>query len=156
VLGKFAIAGQLRGERVSQPPVTTSLQTLLGTLPQNLANKIAQKSVRVTIGHDEPFITTNSPLLAYVLSSLIDNAADYSSQNDTIDVQVMSANGRTNITVTDHGPGISPQKMALLFKPFSQTQDVERFTHEGMGFSLYLDKLIATYLDGDISLTSRP
>jgi signal transduction histidine kinase len=46
--------------------------------------------------------------------------------------------------------------MSLLFRPFTQTQDVERFTHEGMGFSLYLDKLIMSYLGGTITINSRP
>jgi len=156
VLGKFAIAGQLRGGRANTAPTTTSLQTILGQLPKTLSDRLAQKNVRVHIGSDVLFVAANPQLVGYVLASLIDNAADYSADNTTITVQVQPQSDRAAITVTDHGAGISPQKIAMLFKPFSQTQDVARFTHEGMGFSLYLDKLIMTYLGGNITLSSKP
>jgi len=156
VLGKFAIAGQLRSGRTAITPTTTSLQALLQQLPQPLNDRLAKKDITVNISGDAPFIVGNPQLVGYILASLIDNAADYSTDHATIDVRAQPQHGQAAITVTDHGAGISSQKMAMLFKPFSQTQDVKRFTHEGMGFSLYLDKLIMTYLGGDISLTSKP
>ena len=156
VLGKFAIAGQLRGGHAGQTSTTTSLQTLLGSLPKSLADRLNQKHVSVQIANDAPFTTANPQLVAYVIMSLIDNAADYSEPDQTIEVRAQPQADGTTITVTDHGAGIPPQKASQLFKPFSQTQDVERFTHEGMGFSLYLDKLIMTYLGGDIALRSQP
>lgn len=156
VLGKFAIAGQLRGGKVESTPATTSLKTLLGNLPKSLSERLSKKDVTVTIGNDVPFMTTNPQLVGYVIASLIDNAVDYSRDHTAIDVRIDPQSDHTTITVTDRGAGIPPQKMAMLFKPFSQTQDVERFTHEGMGFSLYLDKLIMTYLGGDIALRSKP
>jgi two-component system sensor histidine kinase EvgS len=42
-----------------------------------------------------------------------------------------------------------------LFQPFSKAEGAEVFTHEGMGFSLYLDKLIMLYLGGDIQIQSE-
>jgi signal transduction histidine kinase len=156
VLGKFAIAGQLRSGRAAVQPTATSLQTLLGQLPKSLSDRLAKKDVRIHVVNDAPFAAANPQLVAYVLASLIDNAADYSVDHATIDVHIQPQNDRAAITVTDHGAGISPEKVAMLFKPFSQTQEVERFTHEGMGFSLYLDKLIMTYLGGDIALSSKP
>ena len=156
VLGKFAIAGQLRSGRADAAPTTTSLQTLLDQLPKALRERLATKDVHVNANGDTPIVTANPQLVGYVLASLIDNAVDYSNDRTAIDVQVQPQNDRTLITVTDHGAGISPEKVAMLFKPFSQTQDVERFTHEGMGFSLYLDKLIMTYLGGDIAIHSKP
>jgi signal transduction histidine kinase len=156
VLGKFAIAGQLRSGRAKQPGTTTSLQTLLNALPKPITDRLAQKGVKISMAADSPFITSNPQLVAYVVASLLDNAADYSRPQDTIEIRAFPGTNSTEITVTDHGAGIEPQKISTLFKPFTQTQDVERFTHEGMGFSLYLDKLIMTYLGGSISLNSKP
>jgi K+-sensing histidine kinase KdpD len=43
-----------------------------------------------------------------------------------------------------------------LFQAFSKTEGAETFNHEGMGFSLYMDKLIMNYLVGDIRVESAP
>ena len=43
----------------------------------------------------------------------------------------------------------------MLFQPFSKIEGFENFDHEGMGFSLYLDKLIMEYLGGSINLQSE-
>jgi signal transduction histidine kinase len=156
VLGKFAIAGQLRAGRAERPGIATSLQTLISSVPQSVTNRLSQKKVAVSITSDAAFSTANPQLVGYVIASLLDNAADYSQPQSTIDVAIHPNEHGTAITVTDHGVGIEPQKIATLFKPFTQTQDVERFTHEGMGFSLYLDKLIMSYLGGSITLASQP
>jgi signal transduction histidine kinase len=41
-----------------------------------------------------------------------------------------------------------------LFKPFSRTDSAETFDTEGLGFSLYLDKVITNYLKGNIAVES--
>ena len=156
VLAKFAVAAQLKGGRAEQQSVTTSLPALLDTLPNRLTQALADKRITLQVADNTPFTTKNPQLVGYVLASLIDNALAYSPSPATIELHTELHATGTAITVTDHGPGISPQKIALLFQPFSQTQDAARFTHEGMGFSLYLDKLIMTYLGGDISLASKP
>lgn len=155
VLVKFAIAGQLRGGHASQPKTRTSLSQLMNALPSSLTNRLARKKLTLVSTPDTEFAVQNPQLVTYVLASLIDNAAEYSPESSSIEVSANRHNSGTTITVTDHGPGISAEKISMLFRPFSQTQDVERFTHEGMGFSLYLDKLIMTYLNGSISLESK-
>lgn len=156
VLVKFSIAARLKGDQSNGPVVQTSLGQLLGMLPSSLQNMAAQKAVTITAAKDATFAVQNPKWVAYVLASLIDNAIEYSQANQQVEVRANATPDGVAISVTDHGNGIDAQKMALLFKPFSQTQDVERFTHEGMGFSLYLDKLIMTYLGGTISLNSNP
>lgn len=156
VLAKFAVAGQLRGARAVRPNTPTTLGTLVGALPQTLTNKLSEKGVSLQISADTVCMLQNPQLVTYVLASLIDNSAVYSKPQSTIEVAATDRADKLIITVTDHGAGIPPAKLSLLFRPFSQTQDTERYTHEGMGFSLYLDKLIMTYLGGDISLHSKP
>jgi signal transduction histidine kinase len=56
--------------------------------------------------------------------------------------------------VADNGQGIPTDKLNSLFQPFSKAEGAEVFTHEGMGFSLYLNKLIMMYLGGTIGIES--
>lgn len=156
VLIKFTIAGQLRSGHALQPKVATSLGNVIAGLPAQLTDRLARRHVVLKTVSDAEFTIQNPQLVTYVLASLIDNAAEYSPEGSAIEVAGSPGPAGITITVTDHGTGISPEKMSMLFRPFSQTQDVERFTHEGMGFSLYLDKLILTYLGGSIALNSKP
>jgi signal transduction histidine kinase len=41
-----------------------------------------------------------------------------------------------------------------LFKPFSRADSALQFNYEGLGFSLFLDKIITDYMGGDILATS--
>lgn len=156
VLVKFAIAARLKSGQSQGPATETSLSTLFGIVPQQLKYTAAQKKLQISVAQDLVFTVQNPKLVAYVLASLIDNAIAYSPDGQSIELRANQAPSGITISVIDHGSGIDSQKMSLLFRPFTQTQDVERFTHEGMGFSLYLDKLIMTYLGGTIVINSRP
>lgn len=156
LLAKFAIAGQLRSAHALQQGTQTDLSSVVRRLPENLGRKLTEQKIELRIDTDTPFLIQNPQLITYVIASLLDNAAAYSKPGSSIQLASRVNGDNVEITVTDHGAGISPAKLSLLFRPFSQTQDSERYTHDGMGFSLYLDRLIMTYLGGEISLRSKP
>ena len=70
-------------------------------------------------------------------------------------IAVESGANDTAISVTDHGRGIAPATQQQLFRPFAKVEGALTFDNEGMGFSLYLDKLIMTYIGGEIALASK-
>ncbi len=156
VVTKFAIAGQLRHGQAATPYVPTSLSGLVANLPRALADRLAAKNISLKQGEDSAFSVPEPKLVLYVLASLVNNAQEYSQPQSAVAIEATSHAQDVAISVTDHGAGIPHQKMAMLFQPFTQTQEAERYTHEGMGFSLYLDKLILHYLGGTISVESKP
>jgi signal transduction histidine kinase len=101
-------------------------------------------------------MTQNPGLLTLVVQSLLDNAVSYSQAKDKVTVTAGSDEVSDHIEITDHGSGIEPSKLSQLFQPFFKAEGAEEFNHEGMGFSLYLDKLIMLYLGGDIAIESKP
>jgi two-component system sensor histidine kinase KdpD len=66
-----------------------------------------------------------------VLVNLLENAAKFSSTTDPIEVDVAAANGELVIRVRDHGPGIPPNRAALIFDPFESSNP-----GAGMGLGL--------------------
>lgn len=58
------------------------------------------------------------------------------------------------VEVSDNGIGISSEKLSQLFKPFSRTTSAVEFNYEGLGFSLFLDKIIMGYTGGGIDVQS--
>ncbi len=56
--------------------------------------------------------------------------------------------------ISDTGPGIDPQDMARLFKPFSQAANAK--DSEGTGLGLSISKEYAHLLGGDVTASSQP
>jgi signal transduction histidine kinase len=154
---KFVIASHLKGARSHEEFQRTSLQAMYGQVEKSLKQPIADKHLTVAVPAVDPVLTVQNPgLLCLVLKTVLDNAVAYSSDGGNIELEVNGLTQRSTISVTDHGSGIDAAKQAALFQPFFKAEGAEEFNREGMGFSLYLDKLIMAYLGGDITLESQP
>jgi signal transduction histidine kinase len=155
VLANFAIADRLRGSHSTRPAVAVRLSKILQRAQDNLQERAMTRQVAVRTGEEVTFFTTEPDLLVLALHNLLDNAIAYSPAGGVVEVTAASQSDGIEIVVKDYGAGIPPQKLASLFQPFYRAQGAEDFTHEGMGFGLYLDKLIVTYLGGDIRIDSE-
>jgi signal transduction histidine kinase len=153
---KFMIASNLKGSHSSDPPQPTTLKSLYEQTARVLAAKTQAKNISISLENNISLTTQNLNLTALVLATLLDNAVAYSPQNGEIKLSGQTIGGTANIAVVDHGSGVPTDKMASLFQPLSKAEGVEVSNHEGMGFSLYLDKLIMAYLGGSIEITSEP
>jgi signal transduction histidine kinase len=155
VQNEFLIATHLQGARSTAPYAPTSLSALFETALANVASTAQDKAITISLGNDVACSTQNVSLMKLVLQTLLDNAVAYSSNNGKVEVRGEIVGKTAKIFVTDTGQGIPAAKLTSLFQPFSKAEGAEVFTHEGMGFSLYLDKLIMLYLGGDIQIQSE-
>lgn len=155
---KFTLVGGLYGGHSQNQPVVTTLGELLTLCQSRIKPALDKRHVRLaSAAADIPFAVRDKPLMAYVLSSVLDNATAFSPEQGTVEVAAVPvAPTGTTVTITDHGPGIPVDKQALLFQPFSKATGVQTFDHEGIGLGLYTDKLIMDYVGGAIGLTSKP
>ena len=95
------------------------------------------------------YITTDEIKLGQIVKNLIDNAFKFAPAGTCISIVVSSlSDDRILFQITDHGKGIPAEKIHLLFQPF-QSLEVG-FTGTGLG--LYVSKLYATLLGGDLLL----
>jgi len=154
ILTKCTVAAALRGSRCTTPSVATSLAALTDMAKKALGPQTAGHLIRLS-GQEIPIATPSPGLVAYVLQTVLDNALTYSKADGAVDITTRTADGGVTITVTDRGEGMPAAKVSQLFQPFFKIEGAERFNHEGMGFNLYLDKLIMEYLGGTISLVSQ-
>jgi signal transduction histidine kinase len=154
ILSKLAVAEELHGTRTPNGPVAVELRDIYRRAAEPLDSKIRQKHISVECVESPAFATPEPDLLVTVLSSLLDNAVEHSADGGRVEVHAKLIAEGIVITVADEGEGIAADKLPLLLQPFSRAENVENFTHAGMGFSLYLDKLILSYLGGNISLDS--
>jgi signal transduction histidine kinase len=154
ILSSFAVVSRLESGSGSQEFSAFQLSQLLEQAKASVAARAAAKGVTISSPKDLPLASQKPAWLSYVLSSLLDNAVSYS--QDRGSVEVSAAPGAVaSIRVSDNGAGIAQDKLAQLFQPFYKAEGALEFTHEGMGFSLFLDKLVMHYLGGDIHAESK-
>ena len=108
------------------------------------------------------FIQTDPTRLRQVLLNLISNAVKFTDKGSitlTISLdQHDEANKQSPLlrfSVDDTGIGMPPDKLANIFQPFEQIEDVMRANHGGAGLGLAICKELVTKLGGDIHVTSR-
>lgn len=156
VLVQFAVAERLKGIHAGQTAAPVQLSSLMQQARSSLEPLIAQRGLAVNLINDLTITTADPDLLVRALASVLDNAIAFSRANGTITVTGANTANGPDISVHDDGAGIPPEKVPLIFQPFYKAEGPNDFNHVGMGFSLYLDKLILTYLGGDITLQSEP
>lgn len=102
----------------------------------------------------ESWIYFDKIQLEKVLFNLLSNAFKFTPNGGEIGVQIQAGAEHLQISVTDNGPGISPEEQKKLFTNFYQVQDLDRY-HIGSGVGLALSKNIMELHKGTISLKSE-
>jgi signal transduction histidine kinase len=97
-----------------------------------------------------PPVQGEGVLLAQVVNSLLANALEATSSGDRVELRAACEDDGVVIEVTDSGPGIEPQRLVDVFKPFHTSKP------RGLGMGLALVKRTLHRIDGEIELTSRP
>ena len=94
--------------------------------------------------------------LKQVLLNLLSNAAKYGRPGSLVVLEAAASGpGNVRLTVSDQGPGIAPELLDQLFKPFSRL-GAERGTVEGAGIGLALSRQLMALMGGRIGVDSRP
>jgi len=154
LLQKFSLLGQIQTGvvgAVEKFNINTAIDDIIAFYKPQLDAK------RITVINNvkSSNIKQRRTLFDFVLGSLIDNAIKFSHDGGTITVVSTPHEGVLTLKVSDYGIGIPEEKMSQLFKPFSRSTSALEFNYEGLGFSLFLDKIIMDYMGGEISARSE-
>jgi PAS domain S-box-containing protein len=91
--------------------------------------------------------------LKQILVNLVSNAVKYNRDEGHVRVSCVLDRGTVRILVTDTGPGIAPDKRALLFQPFERL-GAEQSAVEGTGLGLAVSKGLTEAMAGRIGFES--
>lgn len=93
--------------------------------------------------------------LKQILLNLVNNAIKFTEHGDvTVRVSHIACTQQLQFEVIDTGIGLTAEKLARLFQPFSQADSSTTRKYGGTGLGLYLSKLLAEKLGGGISAKS--
>ena len=140
-----------------------SIETMVSEVCEIVRGKAYEKKLElaVSIGTEvPPVVRGDSNRVRQVLVNLLGNAVKFTSDGEIvvhIDVE-RRPNGPEllRLDVTDTGIGIEPEKLARLFRPFSQADATMTRRYGGSGLGLCIAKQLVELMDGDLGVQSSP
>ena len=107
---------------------------------------LRRRRLGLTAGAAEVELAGDPDLLAQLLLTLIENAAQAVGEGGRIEVSLRRADCAVELCVADDGPGVDPAVAGQIFEPFFTTRA------EGTGLGLALAARVAQAHGGDLSL----
>jgi len=131
------------------------LKNLITRVLERFKNDAKDNSTRF-INYVDPSleIETNLELLDAIIQNLISNALKYSPKGTEIEVSAEKKPNNIIIQIKDYGYGISKSNQSRIFEKFYRVKDDHVYQKPGSGIGLYLSRLFARQLGGDITLVS--
>lgn len=104
---------------------------------------------------DNACIDVDEFRLQQVLNNFLSNAAKYSPQYSTVDIDLTRQGGWVRVSVRDHGPGIADEFKARMFQKFSQADSSDSRQKGGTGLGLAISKELVERMGGKIGFESE-
>lgn len=146
----FILISQLEQKKLQQKASTVVLRDTVNALKEQIdSSEVISQKIPQNIVVKQPEF-----LLRKVLRSLVDNGLRHS-DHQSVQISARRKRHLALVDIVDQGEGIPKEKLSILFKPLSRVEEAEDFTHDGIGLSLYVDRLVMHYLGGEISARSQ-
>ncbi|MDZ4251135.1 MAG: ATP-binding protein, partial [Sulfuritalea sp.] len=156
-IGQFLDFARSEGGEPAQP-------VDLAALLLELATQYGRRGFRVDLA--APVAASPAPTLAgavsvrpqalrRAISNLIDNALRYAGSESAVELALSPAADEISIEVRDSGPGIPPQDVERMKRPFARLE-AARTNTTGAGLGLAIVERIARSHNGRLDLLPRP
>lgn len=152
-MDRFLHAERLRRGKMPVRIGEVDLNELLAHVVRNASYQLTDHKSRVELDVGEPAtIQGDRDALVIILQNLLSNAIKYSGGKPVKIATRPRTGGGARISVIDQGPGIAPEKMQVLFAPFTRG---ETYGKKGVGLGLTIARQAATLLNGELSAESQ-
>ena len=148
---------RIEAGKLQLTPQEFDLAELLHRRVDALASSAQRKGLRIE-ARLEPSVSrmTSDPMrVAQIVSNLLSNAIKFT-DHGSVTLEAQSDDDRVTIVVHDTGPGITPEDIARLFRPFVQVGGNGRQNRDGTGLGLVISQYLAHAMGGSITVRSRP
>jgi len=121
-----------------------------GMTPQALAG-----GVELRVDAPSASVDGDGHMLSRVVANLLDNAIRVAPQGSAVEVSVTASADRARVTVSDRGPGILEEDLALIWERFYKADHAHTRDTIGAGLGLAIAKEIATRHGGAVGAENR-
>ncbi len=110
---------------------------------------------RVSLDGDLPAVAADRDKLVQVMTNLVSNAVKYSAEGTEVVIAATTNGTAAEISVTDHGIGLSEEEIEKLFEKFFRADREEVRRVGGTGLGLYIVKNLVEMQGGQLWVRSR-
>jgi signal transduction histidine kinase len=119
--------------------------------------RIVDPARPITLQAAEPvIIDADEERVRQVIDNLIGNAIQHTPGGSAVLVTVTTVPGSGQITVTDHGPGMTPDQASHVFERFYRTDDARTRARGGAGLGLAIAASLTAAHGGEITVEVEP
>ena len=115
-------------------------------------NKIEEKNLNLNIDLEDTYIESDEALLEIVWNNLISNAVKFTPFGGEIAISLKANNGKSVVTISDNGCGMSQETLERCFEKFYQGDSSH--SQQGNGLGLALVKQVVNMLEGEVRVAS--
>jgi PAS domain S-box-containing protein len=101
-------------------------------------------------------VRVDSEKLEQILLNLLTNATKFTPRGGRITLAASRHGSRVEITVSDTGVGIPPDRLGAIFEPFVQLDPSLTRERDGTGLGLAISRDLARAMDGEVTVSSTP
>jgi signal transduction histidine kinase/ActR/RegA family two-component response regulator len=111
-------------------------------------------TLRLCVGPQPVYVYGDKARLVQCVSNLLTNAAKYTDEGGTIDIEVATEGATACISVTDNGVGIPPELLPQIFDLFVQSKRSLDRSQGGLGIGLSIVRRLIDMHEGRVSASS--
>lgn len=136
---------------------TYPVSDFLDTVQRVLQVEIQQKGIKLQfdISDEVDRLVVDQTRFRQILVNLVQNAIAYSERGGRVTVSIRRVENDIEVGVKDEGPGIKPEEISNLFRPFQQTKS-GKTQKGGTGLGLAITKRLVELHGGRIWVESAP
>ncbi len=132
-------------------PDEPSVEVRIADVVESAAGRVGRRTGRtIDVTADSSVVLAQRSSLDRAITNLLDNAAKFDNSAEPIEISV--ANGR--VAVRDHGPGIAPEDLDLVFDRFYRADASRSRQAGGSGLGLAINKALVEAHDGSVTASS--
>ena len=152
------LIGYSRAQRQLDPLISSGvdLAALLDNVVRRNDLALRAKHLQVVRSGHTPLLKADRGKLDTLFENLLINAMRFSPEGGSIQIDLRSADGVVQATVSDAGPGVDENDRAHLFKPFFQGSRQPPAAAPGSGLGLAIAQEYAQLHGGEIHLCDTP
>jgi signal transduction histidine kinase len=147
-------AAQVSARRHALVRAPADLAEIARETADTFSAPVRQQGCRIAVQAEEPVVGEwDAAQLEQVISSLLDNAVKFGS-GKPVEIAVQRDGDDASVSVTDHGPGIPPNRILDIFRAFERAVSASHYG--GLGLGLYIAKAIVEGHGGTLTVDNHP
>jgi two-component system, OmpR family, sensor histidine kinase CpxA len=161
MIGRILTVARLDTIAASPARQVADLHVLVSEVVADAQLEASERGCRVALACDGACrVEINADLVRSAVENVIRNAVRYTAPGTIVDVHVASLEGADGhsavILVSDHGPGVPPDELTNIFRPFYRIANARDRQSGGVGLGLAIAERVVRVHGGSIRANNRP